>query len=64
MPIKPKSFRFTEPTIEMLARLTAYRGGSQTTILEQLIREAFRAEEKAIERAERKGQTGGKEQQN
>ena len=34
--------------------LTAYRGGSMATVLEQFVREAFHRDVDAIEKAERK----------
>jgi hypothetical protein len=53
----PTSFRFEEEVRDMLRRLTAWKkgeGGSQAAMVAELIREAFFAHQKEIERYEKR----------
>ncbi|HTU17406.1 MAG TPA: hypothetical protein VMG10_05030 [Gemmataceae bacterium] len=51
---RPVSFRFDAETKAMLERFAAWKGGNQTIILTQLIRDAFHANETAIRRFEKR----------
>jgi len=60
---RPASFRFDAETKDMLKRFAAWKGGDLTTILTQLIRDAFHANETAIRRYEkRKAESQGEQQ--